>query len=107
MQQDSSFAIRNHFNNQSSKWLPQGLTIAERRIISSNSKPESLSRHRYFLHQRHQSEEQYTSDKKYDYLFTVDSLNEMVVAGIPFRDAYKAVAEQLEHGTSLRNQTHS
>ena len=38
-------------------------------------------------------------DKKYDYLFTVDSLNEMVVAGIPFRDAYKAVAEQLENGT--------
>lgn len=39
------------------------------------------------------------SDKKYDYLFTVDTLNEMVVAGIPFRDAYKAVAEQLENGT--------
>ena len=38
-------------------------------------------------------------DKKYDYLFTVDSLNEMVVAGIPFRDAYKSVAEQLENGT--------
>jgi argininosuccinate lyase len=31
------------------------------------------------------------ADKKYDYLFTVDSLNEMVV-GIPL-DAYKAVAE--------------
>jgi argininosuccinate lyase len=27
------------------------------------------------------------ADKKYDYLFTVDSLNEMVVAGISFRDA--------------------
>lgn len=39
------------------------------------------------------------ADQKYDYLFTVDSLNEMVVAGIPFRDAYKAVAEQLENGT--------
>jgi len=38
-------------------------------------------------------------DKKYDYLFTVDSLNELVVAGMPFRDAYKAVAEQLENGT--------
>ena len=38
-------------------------------------------------------------DKKYDYLFTVDSLNEMVVAGVPFRDAYKAVADQLENGT--------
>ena len=38
-------------------------------------------------------------DKKYDYLFTVDTLNEMVLRGIPFRDAYKAVAEQLENGT--------
>ncbi|HEY4629521.1 MAG TPA: argininosuccinate lyase, partial [Flavobacterium sp.] len=36
---------------------------------------------------------------KYNYLFTVDTLNEMVVAGMPFRDAYKAVAEQLENGT--------
>ena len=38
------------------------------------------------------------ADPKYNYLFTVDSLNEMVVAGMPFRDAYKAVAEQLEKG---------
>ena len=38
-------------------------------------------------------------DKKYDYLFTVDTLNEMVVAGMPFRDAYKAVAGQLENGS--------
>jgi argininosuccinate lyase len=41
-------------------------------------------------------------------LFTVDTLNEMVVAGMPFRDAYKAVAEQLENGTpiSKSNPTH-
>jgi argininosuccinate lyase len=39
------------------------------------------------------------SDKKYDYLFTVDTLNEMVVSGIPFRDAYKMVAEQIENGS--------
>jgi argininosuccinate lyase len=38
-------------------------------------------------------------DTKYDYLFTVDSLNEMVVAGLPFRDAYKTIAEQLKNGT--------
>jgi argininosuccinate lyase len=37
-------------------------------------------------------------DKKYDYLFTVDTLNEMVVSGIPFRDAYKIVADQIEKG---------
>jgi argininosuccinate lyase len=39
------------------------------------------------------------ADKKYDYLFTVDALNELVVAGMPFRDAYKLVAEQLENGS--------
>ena len=39
------------------------------------------------------------NDPKYNYLFTVDTLNEMVVTGMPFRDAYKAVAEQLEAGT--------
>ena len=38
-------------------------------------------------------------DKKYNYLFTVDALNELVITGIPFRDAYKTVAEQLEKGT--------
>ena len=38
-------------------------------------------------------------DPKYKYSFTVDTINEMVVSGIPFRDAYKMVAEQLENGT--------
>jgi argininosuccinate lyase len=38
-------------------------------------------------------------DKKYDYLFTVDALNELVTKGKPFRDAYKIVAEQIENNT--------
>jgi argininosuccinate lyase len=38
-------------------------------------------------------------DKKYDYLFTVDALNELVTAGIPFRTAYQTVAKQIEDGT--------
>lgn len=38
-------------------------------------------------------------DKKYDYLFTVDALNELVTEGNPFRDAYKIVAEQIENNT--------
>lgn len=38
-------------------------------------------------------------DKKYDYLFTVDALNELVTEGKPFRDAYKMVAEQIENNT--------
>ena len=46
-----------------------------------------------------QVKEHILDDKKYNYLFTVDALNELVVAGVPFRDAYKTVAEQLENGT--------
>lgn len=38
-------------------------------------------------------------DKKYDYLFTVDALNELVSGGVPFRDAYKIVGEQVENNT--------
>lgn len=38
-------------------------------------------------------------DKKYDYLFTVDALNELVTSGIPFRTAYQTVAKQIEKGT--------
>lgn len=38
------------------------------------------------------------SDKKYDYLFTVDALNELVSAGIPFRTAYQKVSSDIENG---------
>lgn len=37
-------------------------------------------------------------DKKYDYLFSVDNLNELVQQGVPFRDAYKIIATQIENG---------
>lgn len=37
-------------------------------------------------------------DAKYDYLFSVDTLNEMVKNGMPFRDAYKAMAKAIENG---------
>lgn len=48
-------------------------------------------------------------DKKYDYLFTVDALNELVTQGIPFRDAYKIIGEQVENGTftSPKKTTHT
>lgn len=38
-------------------------------------------------------------DTKYAYLFSVDTLNEMVIAGIPFRDAYKKMAASIADGT--------
>ena len=38
-------------------------------------------------------------DPKYDYLFSVDRLNELVKEGIPFRDAYKQVGQEIEQNT--------
>ena len=46
-----------------------------------------------------QVNEHILDDRKYDYLFTVDTLNELVTQGVPFRDAYKIVGDQVESGT--------
>ncbi|MCB9425723.1 MAG: argininosuccinate lyase [Flavobacteriales bacterium] len=40
-----------------------------------------------------------TDDKKYDYLFSVDTLNELVNNGMPFRDAYKKMGMEIQNGT--------
>jgi len=39
------------------------------------------------------------SDPKYDYLFSVDTLNELVQNGMPFRDAYKKMGIEIEQGS--------
>ncbi|MBM1104734.1 argininosuccinate lyase [Aurantibacter crassamenti] len=38
-------------------------------------------------------------DPKYDYLFSVDTLNELVQNGMPFRDAYKKMGQEIQQGT--------
>lgn len=38
-------------------------------------------------------------DAKYDYLFSVDALNELVQNGMPFRDAYKKMGMEINEGT--------
>ncbi|MBO9570657.1 MAG: argininosuccinate lyase [Chitinophagaceae bacterium] len=37
-------------------------------------------------------------EEKYRYLFSVEAVNELVNQGIPFREAYKQVGEQIERG---------
>jgi argininosuccinate lyase len=39
------------------------------------------------------------TDKKYAYLFSVESVNELALQGVPFREAYKIVGEQIERGS--------
>jgi len=38
-------------------------------------------------------------DSKYDFLFSVEEVNKLVLQGIPFREAYKMIGEQIELGT--------
>lgn len=38
-------------------------------------------------------------DEKYKYLFTVDNINTLMLSGMPFRDAYKAIGAKVESGT--------
>jgi argininosuccinate lyase len=42
-------------------------------------------------------------DKKYDYLFSVERVNELVLSGVAFRDAYKMVGEEIEQGKFKAN----
>ena len=48
-------------------------------------------------------------DKKYDYLFTVEDVNRMVLAGTPFREAYKQVGMAVQRGeyTPTREMRHT
>ncbi len=50
------------------------------------------------------------SDRKYDYLFTVEDVNRFVQSGMPFRDAYRTVGVQVQEGsyvpTRRVNHTH-
>lgn len=46
-----------------------------------------------------QVKENILQDEKYKYLFTVEAVNEWVNKGLPFRDAYKKVGEDVEKGT--------
>lgn len=38
-------------------------------------------------------------DPKYNYMFSVDTLNELVLSGMPFRDAYKKMGQEINEGT--------
>lgn len=39
------------------------------------------------------------NDERYRYAFSVDRVNELVMQGLPFRDAYRIIAEQIKNGT--------
>lgn len=44
-------------------------------------------------------------DPRYDYLFTVEDVNRLALSGVPFREAYKTVGMQVQHGEYKPNRT--
>ncbi|MBN2636227.1 MAG: argininosuccinate lyase [Prolixibacteraceae bacterium] len=53
--------------------------------------------------------EKILDDPKYDYLFSVEEVNRKVLSGIPFREAYRQVGEQIDNGEFIpdKNVKHS
>lgn len=58
-----------------------------------------------FMLQHITVKEHLLQDKKYTYLFSVERVNELVLSGIPFRDAYRTVGEEIEQGAFTAPQT--
>jgi len=46
-------------------------------------------------------------DQKYKYLFSVEAVNQLVNQGIPFREAYRQVGNDIDKGTSISTITSS
>ena len=46
-------------------------------------------------------------DKKFTYLFTVDAVNQLVVSGVPFRDAYRIIGNQVSDGSFIFDPSNS
>jgi argininosuccinate lyase len=44
-------------------------------------------------------------DEKYKFLFSVEEVNKLVLAGVPFRDAYVQVGKTIEAGTFRHSKT--
>jgi argininosuccinate lyase len=57
-----------------------------------------------------QVKEAILADEKYKFLFSVEEVNKLVLAGVPFRDAYKKIGMDIEQGkftyTTQLNHTH-
>ena len=47
--------------------------------------------------------EEAVNDSRYDYMFTVEDVNRLTLAGVPFREAYKTIGSQVQQGTYKHN----
>ncbi len=57
----------------------------------------------YFMLSNIEVKENILADEKYDMLFSVERVNELVLQGVPFREAYKIIGNEINSGTYSPN----
>jgi argininosuccinate lyase len=59
----------------------------------------------HFMFENLQIKPDLLTDSKYDLLFSVERVNELVMQGVPFRDAYKQVGNEINSGNYTASRT--
>jgi len=85
-------------NNLPSGYHRDFQLIKENSIYAVENMKEILDVFTHSISQIKVKEVDLTEDK-YKYLFTVDSINELVINGKSFRDAYKLIGQQVQNGS--------
>ncbi|MBL7473345.1 argininosuccinate lyase [Robertkochia sediminum] len=89
--------------------LPSGyhreLQLCKELIVPAIQEMKSCIEMTHFAIAEMQVNTDILEDPKYDYLFSVDTLNQMVLDGTPFREAYKIMGASIENGTYAPNKS--
>src|ERR1051326_4176795 len=93
--------------------LPSGyhrdMQLTKEIIFPAFSEMKDCLKMTAFMLQHIEVKENAVEDEKYKYLFSVEAVNEEVMKGTPFREAYKKVGKEIELGIldPLKNVNHS
>ncbi|MEM8894294.1 MAG: argininosuccinate lyase [Bacteroidota bacterium] len=89
--------------------LPSGyhrdLQLLKEELVPAIQNMKSCLEISEFMLQNIIVKEAITDAATYDYLFTVEEVNNLVLAGVPFRDAYKQVGAKVESGEYKPNRS--
>ncbi|GHA59829.1 argininosuccinate lyase [Pontibacter akesuensis] len=83
--------------------LPSGyhreLQLLKENLFPAFAELKSCLQMMTYMAEQVQVREDILQEDKYRYLFSVDAVNELVLQGMPFRDAYKSVGERIDAET--------
>lgn len=91
-------------NNLTSGYHRDFQLLKERLFVSIDTMKDNLTVCNFML-QHIEVNEHILENELYDHIFTVDSLNERVMNGMTFRDAYRELGKELQDGTYVPNKT--